>query len=131
MKKIAILGSTGSIGTQALQVIKNNRDKFEATVLTANENAGLLIKQAVEFLPDSVVIANKEKYNQVADGLKQYPVKVYAGEDSIAQVTSLGNIDIVLTALVGFSGLIPTITAIGSGKEIAIANKKPWSLQGS
>jgi 1-deoxy-D-xylulose-5-phosphate reductoisomerase len=130
MRKIAILGSTGSIGTQALEVIKNNPEKFEVEILTANNNADLLIEQAIDYLPDSVVIANTEKYKYVLDSLKKYPIKVFTGYDSISQIVKSDNIDTVLTALVGFSGLIPTISAIDSGKNIALANKETLVVAG-
>jgi len=130
MKKIAILGSTGSIGTQALEVINNNKDKFDLEVLTANENADLLIEQSIKYLPNSIVIANDKKYEYVSEALKKYPVKVFSGYNSISQIVELDNIDIVLTALVGFSGLIPTIKAIESGKHIALANKETLVVAG-
>jgi 1-deoxy-D-xylulose-5-phosphate reductoisomerase len=130
MKRIAILGSTGSIGTQTLEVIKKNPDKFEVEILTANENADLLIEQAISFLPDSVVIANDNKYEYVSESLKKYPVKVFAGYDSVSQIVKSDNIDVVLTALVGFSGLIPTINAIDSCKQIALANKETLVIAG-
>jgi 1-deoxy-D-xylulose-5-phosphate reductoisomerase len=129
-KRIAILGSTGSIGTQALDVIEQNQDKFEVEVLTANNNSDLLIKQAVKFLPNHIVIANEEKYAEVKIALQDYPVKVYAGQDSLAQIVSMPSIDIVLTALVGYAGLLPTIKAIEAGKKIALANKETLVVAG-
>lgn len=130
MKKVAILGSTGSIGTQALEVINQNPDKFELEVITANENADLLIEQSIKFLPNSIVIANDAKYKYVSDALSKYPIKIFSGYDSISQLVELDNIDIVLTALVGFSGLIPTISAIKAGKNIALANKETLVVAG-
>ena len=130
MKKIAILGSTGSIGTQTLQVIEANPERFRAEVLTANNNARLLIEQALKFKPDSVVIANEAKYNQVKEALQHEDIKVYAGADAIAQVVTLANVDLVVTAMVGYSGLIPTIEAIKAGKNIALANKEALVVAG-
>lgn len=126
MKKrhIAILGSTGSIGRQALDVVRQHKDLFEIELLTANNSSGLLIEQAIEFDVNSVVICNKEKYNEVNNALEPYDIKVFCGMDSICALASGENIDIVLTALVGFSGLMPTISAIKAGKTIALANKE-------
>lgn len=126
MKKrhIAILGSTGSIGRQTLDVVRQHKDLFEIELLTANNSSDLLIKQAIEFDVNSVVICNKEKYNEVNNALEPYDIKVFCGMDSICALASGENIDIVLTALVGFSGLMPTISAIKAGKTIALANKE-------
>ena len=126
MKKrhIAILGSTGSIGRQALDVVRQHKDLFEIELLTANNSSDLLIKQTIEFDVNSVVICNKEKYNEVNNALEPYDIKVFCGMDSICALASGENIDIVLTALVGFSGLMPTISAIKAGKTIALANKE-------
>lgn len=126
MKKrhIAILGSTGSIGRQALDVVRQHKDLFEIELLTANNSSDLLIKQAIEFDVNSVVICNKEKYNEVNNALEPYDIKVFCGMDSICALASGENIDIVLTALVGFSGLMPTISTIKAGKTIALANKE-------
>ncbi len=129
-KKIAILGSTGSIGTQALQVIAEHADLYEAYVLTANNQADKLIEQARAFRPDAVVIANDEHYNKVKDALSDMPVKVYAGAEAMEQVVTDEAVDIVLTALVGFAGLKPTISAIRSGKAIALANKETMVVAG-
>lgn len=131
MKKIAILGSTGSIGKQALDVIKQHPDQFEARVLTAGNNAELLIEQAIEFQPDSVVIANEEKYNEVATALEKYPIKVFAGSEALCQVVESDNVDIVLTAMVGFAGLRPTVAAIKAHKTLALANKETLVVAGS
>jgi 1-deoxy-D-xylulose-5-phosphate reductoisomerase len=129
-KKIAILGSTGSIGTQALEVIENNSDKFEVEVLTAYNNSDLLIQQAIKFKPNSVVIVNEEKYKYVCDNLANEDIKVYAGLDAVTQIVESENIDIVLTAMVGFAGLLPTINAIKYKKTIALANKETLVVAG-
>lgn len=129
-KKIAILGSTGSIGTQALDVIREHSDHFEAYVLTAGHNADLLIKQAREFLPDAVVIADEEKYHQVVEALADLPIKVYAGEQALCEVVEAEPIDMVLTAMVGFAGLRPTVHALRARKPIALANKETLVVAG-
>lgn len=129
-KKIAILGSTGSIGTQALQVIEEHHDLYEAYVLTANNKVDLLIQQARKFMPEAVVIANAEKYSELRDALSDLPIKVYAGADALCQVVQESPIDIVLTAMVGFSGLQPTISAIKARKKIALANKETLVVAG-
>ena len=130
-KKIAILGSTGSIGTQALDVIGRNPDRFEARVLTAGRNADLLIDQARRFLPDSVVIADETLYPYVQDALADLPIKVYAGNEALCEVVESSEVDMVLTALVGFAGLRPTVAAIKAGKAIALANKETLVVAGS
>ena len=130
MKRIAILGSTGSIGTQTLEVIRKNPDYFSVEVLTANNNADILIKQAIEFQPNSVVIANEKHYNKVSDALSSFPIKIFAGSKSIEQIVESTEIDIVLTAMVGFSGLLPTINAIKYKKNIALANKETLVVAG-
>ena len=129
-KRIAILGSTGSIGTQTLDVIEQNPDYFEVEVLTANSNTHLLIEQTRKFKPNTIVIANKNKYDELVDALDDFPVKIYAGSEAIAQVVEMDTIDIVLTAMVGYSGLLPTINAIKSGKTIALANKETLVVAG-
>ena len=129
-KKIAILGSTGSIGTQALQVIEEHSDLYEARVLTANRQADLLIQQARKFLPQCVVIADESLYDKVREALADTDVQVYAGADALCQVVQLPSVDVVLTALVGFSGLRPTISAIEAGKPIALANKETLVVAG-
>ena len=129
-KKIAILGSTGSIGTQALQVIEEHPDKYEAYVLTANNRVEELIEQARKFLPEAVVIANETKYPQLKEALAGLPVKVYAGEEAICQVVTDRSIDMVLTAMVGYAGLKPTINAIQAKKAIALANKETLVVAG-
>ncbi len=129
-KKIAILGSTGSIGTQALQVIEEHSDLYEAYVLTANRQADLLIEQARRFQPAQVVIADETRYAEVRDALADLPIQVYAGQDALCQVAGNGEVDIVLTALVGFAGLRPTVTAIRAHKQIALANKETLVVAG-
>ncbi|MDR0364331.1 MAG: 1-deoxy-D-xylulose-5-phosphate reductoisomerase [Bacteroidales bacterium] len=123
-KRIALLGSTGSIGTQALQLIEEHPDRYSVEVLTAGNNSKLLIQQAKKFLPDSVVIANKELYKEVFDALNGLDIKVYAGEEALTQIVELSICDTVLLALVGFSGVKPALSAIRSGKKIALANKE-------
>ncbi|MDB2362530.1 1-deoxy-D-xylulose-5-phosphate reductoisomerase [Flavobacteriales bacterium] len=130
-KHVAILGSTGSIGTQALDVIEANKDLFEVEVLTANSNSELLIQQALKHKPNAVVIANENKYNEVKDALGSSDIKVYAGVESLSQVVEMDTIDVVLTALVGYSGLKPTINAIKAKKSIALANKETLVVAGS
>ena len=129
-KKIAILGSTGSIGSQALQVIEEQSHLYEAYILTAGSNADLLISQARKFVPAAVVIANDTYYNKVKDALADLPVKVYAGADALCQVVEDDNVDIVLASMVGFAGLKPTISAIKAGKNIALANKETLVVAG-
>ena len=129
-KRIAILGSTGSIGTQALQVISEHPDLFEAEVLTANNQAALLIEQARRFRPNMVVIANEDLYETVCRGLDDLPVKVYCGEAALCEVVESDTVDVVLTALVGFAGLQPTIHAIRARKQIALANKETLVVAG-
>ncbi|MDR0659113.1 MAG: 1-deoxy-D-xylulose-5-phosphate reductoisomerase [Mediterranea sp.] len=129
-KQIAILGSTGSIGSQALQVIEEHADRYEVYALTANNNVELLIEQARKFRPEAVIIANEDKYAQLRDALSDLPVKVYAGMDAICQVVESQPIQIVLTAMVGYSGLKPTINAIRAGKAIALANKETLVVAG-
>ena len=129
-KRIAILGSTGSIGTQALDVIRQHKEHFSIEVLTAQQNADLLIEQALEFNPDTVVIVDESQYKKVKDVLDPRNIKVYAGTEALSQVVELDNIDMVLTALVGFAGLKPTIKSIESGKQIALANKETLVVAG-
>ncbi|MBA4144537.1 MAG: 1-deoxy-D-xylulose-5-phosphate reductoisomerase [Cytophaga sp.] len=129
-KRIAILGSTGSIGTQALDVIASHPDFFEVEVLTAQNNAALLIEQAKQFKPNAVVIANDDHYAQVKAALDPLDIKVYAGENALASIVQMDTIDLVLTALVGYSGLKPTIKAIEAGKNIALANKETLVVAG-
>ncbi len=129
-KQIAILGSTGSIGTQALEVIAENSSIFEVYALTANNQVDLLIAQARKFLPEVVVIGNETHYHQLKESLQDLPIKVFAGADSIAQVAQMEPIDIVLTAMVGYAGLKPTIAAVKAGKKIALANKETLVVAG-
>lgn len=129
-KSIAILGSTGSIGTQALDVIASHPDSFQVEVLTAQNNAALLIEQAKKFNPNAVVIVNEDFYQQVKDALLPLDIKVYAGESALASVVEMDTIDLVLTALVGYSGVKPTIHAIKAGKTIALANKETLVVAG-
>jgi 1-deoxy-D-xylulose-5-phosphate reductoisomerase len=130
-KGIAILGSTGSIGTQTLEVIGKNPDHFDVEVLTAHNNAELLVKQAIQYVPNIVVIGNKNKYEYVKNSLQHFPVKVFAGSESISDVVSLDSIDLVVTAMVGYAGLLPTIRALEAGKNIALANKETLVVAGS
>ncbi len=129
-KKIALLGSTGSIGTQALEVISEHANLFEVEVLTANNNSTLLIEQAKKFKPNTVVVGNEEKYTKVNGALFDLGIKVFAGEKSLEDVVEGENIDVVLTALVGYAGLKPTIKAIKAGKNIALANKETLVVAG-
>lgn len=129
-KKIAILGSTGSIGTQALQVIEEHSDLYEAYVLTAYHKVDLLVAQARKFMPEAVVIADEDKYTALRDALADLPIKVYAGADALCQVVQEEPVDVVLTAMVGFAGLMPTISAIKAGKTIALANKETLVVAG-
>lgn len=130
-RHIAILGSTGSIGRQALDVIRQHKDRFEVELLTANNSSELLIQQALEFMPANVVICNESKYHEVADALQPHDIKVFTGMDSVCALVRSEDIDIVLTALVGFSGLRPTVSAIETGKIIALANKETLVAGGS
>lgn len=129
-KQIAILGSTGSIGTQALQVIEEHPDLYEAYALTANNSVDLLIEQARKFMPEAVVIANEDKYLQLKEALSDLPVKVYAGADALCQIVESQPVDIVLASMVGYAGLRPTINAIKAGKAIALANKETLVVAG-
>lgn len=129
-KKIAILGSTGSIGTQALEVIEEHSSKFQVEVLTSNTNADLLIKQAIKFKPNAVVIVDESQYKRVKDELWGHDIKTYTGKEALAQVVEMADINIVLTALVGYAGLKPTIHAIKAKKTIALANKETLVVAG-
>ncbi len=129
-RKIAILGSTGSIGTQALEVIKANEDIFEVEVLTAQNNADLLIEQSLAFKPNCVVIGNDDLYDKVHLALDAAGIKVYAGAKALEAVVQMESIDIVLTSMVGYAGLLPTIKAIEAGKHIALANKETLVVAG-
>ena len=123
-RRIAILGSTGSIGRQALDVIRQHRDLFEVELLTANNSSELLIRQAIEFDANAVVICNEDKYKEVSDALQPHYIKVFAGMQSVCDLVTGDNIDIVLTSMVGFSGLASTVAAVKAGKTIALANKE-------
>ena len=129
-KRVAILGSTGSIGTQTLDVIRQHPDWFTVEVLTAQHNWELLVAQALEFKPNAVVIGNEDHYSKVKEALSGEPIKVFAGQKAIAQVVEMDTIDVVLTALVGYAGLIPTVHAIRAGKQIALANKETLVVAG-
>lgn len=129
-RQLAILGSTGSIGTQALEVVGEHPDQFEVYALTANNQVDLLINQARRFMPEVVVIANERKYPELKEALEDLPIKVWAGADAIAQMVQAEPIDMVLTAMVGYSGLRPTIAAIQAGKAIALANKETLVVAG-
>lgn len=130
MKRIAILGSTGSIGTQALNVIRRHRDKFAVEVLCAGSNADLLIQQALEFDPNAVAIADEAKYAQVQEALSSHDIKVFCGMDSVADLMEMESIDLVLASIVGFAGLRPTLRAIQHHKPIALANKETMVVAG-
>ncbi len=129
-KRIAILGSTGSIGTQTLEVIDEHNDLFEVSLLTANNQIDLLVEQARKFIPNTVVIANEEHYNTLSDALSDLPIKVYAGLEAICDVVQDEEIDIVVTAMVGYAGLRPTIAAIKANKTIALSNKETLVVAG-
>ncbi|KAA6325388.1 1-deoxy-D-xylulose 5-phosphate reductoisomerase, partial [termite gut metagenome] len=129
-KQIAILGSTGSIGTQALQVVEAHSERYEVYALTANHNVNELIAQACKFQPEAVVIADENKYNILKDALEDLPIKVYAGTEAICQIVESQPIDIVLTAIVGYAGLKPTMNAIRAHKAIALANKETLVVAG-
>lgn len=129
-KRLAILGSTGSIGTQALEVVLDQKDRFEVEVLTAHRNADLLIEQAIAHQPNVVVIGEESLYNKVFTALDPHHIKVYAGAEALSQVVQMETVDLVLTALVGYAGLIPTLAAIGAGKNIALANKETLVVAG-
>jgi 1-deoxy-D-xylulose-5-phosphate reductoisomerase len=130
-RRIAILGSTGSIGRQALDVIRQHRDLFEVELLTANNSAELLIQQAIEFDANNVVICNESKYKEVSDALQPHYIKVFAGMKSVCDLVTGDNIDIVLTSMVGFSGLASTVAAVKAGKTIALANKETLVAAGA
>ena len=130
IKRVGILGSTGSIGTQALEVISQHPDELQVTVLTARNNVDLIIEQALKFNPEYIVITNPEKYTEVRDALSGLKTEVIAGCDELAEVVKIDSLDIVLTALVGFAGLVPTISALEAGKDIALANKETLVVAG-
>jgi 1-deoxy-D-xylulose-5-phosphate reductoisomerase len=130
MKKISILGSTGSIGTQALEIVREHSDKFSVEVLTAGNNSELLIKQALEFKPKYLAIANESKYAEVADALMHTNIKVFAGRKATEDIAGYGDSEMVLTAMVGYAGMIPTINAVKAKKDIALANKETLVVAG-
>lgn len=129
-RRLAILGSTGSIGTQALDVVREQQGRFTVEVLTSNNNVDLLVRQALEFKPNAVVIAQESKYAYLKEALANEPIKVFAGEAALEQVVQMDSIDMVLTALVGYAGLRPTLSAIRAGKHIALANKETLVVAG-
>ncbi len=130
IKRIAIFGSTGSIGTQALEVIKSNSDKFSVEILTAQNNAELLIEQALAFDPNIVVIGDEKKYQQVKQALSSTDVKVFSGVDALEEVASMDVYDMMLAAIVGYAGLRPTLKALDAGKALALANKETLVVAG-
>lgn len=130
-QRIALLGSTGSIGVQTLDIVRQNSNLFEITTLTAHRNWQLLAQQAVEFNADSVVIADASLYEPLCQALAAYPIKVYAGEEAVAQVAADDNVDVVVNALVGYAGLMPTVSAIKKSKKIALANKETLVVAGA
>ncbi len=129
-KRIAILGSTGSIGTQTLDIVRNNSERFEVYALTGNRNLDLLVQQAREFKPEAVCIADETLYTPLCEALSDLPVKVWAGADAIAEMVTLPSIDVVVAAMVGYAGLKPTMEAIRAGKTIALANKETLVVAG-
>lgn len=130
MKQIAILGSTGSIGTQTLDVVRANPDRFEVYAISANRSIDLLVKQAREFRPEVVCIADEHLYQPLCEALNDIPIKVWAGMDAIAEMVTMPSIDVVVAAMVGYAGLRPTIEAIKAGKTIALANKETLVVAG-
>ncbi len=130
IKRIAVLGSTGSVGTQTLDVVRANRNFFQIEVLTGNGNADLLIKQALEFQPNVVVIADESKYQKVKEALLPHDIKVFAGNKSVTEVVQMESIDLVVASIVGYAGLESTISAIKAGKQIALANKETLVVAG-
>ena len=127
---IALLGSTGSIGTQTLDIVRVSQGLFEVVVLTANSNWELLARQAAEFMPDSVVIAEEEHYGKLKAALAPYPIKVYAGAEAIEQVVAGSGVDVVVNALVGYPGMKPSVAAVKAGKKLALANKESLVVAG-
>jgi len=130
IKKIAILGSTGSIGRQTLEVIEARKDFFSVEVLTANKNATLLIQQAKKFMPNVVVIGDESRYTEVADALQNDGIKVYAGTAAVAQITEMDSIDIVVMAILGFDALKPVLATLKNKKPLALANKEALVVAG-
>ena len=130
-QRLSILGSTGSIGVQTLDIVRENPDRFEVTSLTAHKNWKKLAEQAIAFDVDTVVIGDEQYYKPLSEALANYPIKVFAGDDSIASVASAGNCDTVVNALVGYAGLVPTARAIEAHKRIALANKETLVVGGA
>ena len=130
IKRIAIFGSTGSIGTQALEVIAQNPDKFSVEILTCNGNDELLIEQALKFQPNIVVVGDEQKYTRVKEALAQTDIKIFVGEKALEEVASMDCYDLMLAAIVGYAGLRPTLNAINAGKAIALANKETLVVAG-
>ncbi|MBP5396649.1 MAG: 1-deoxy-D-xylulose-5-phosphate reductoisomerase, partial [Bacteroidales bacterium] len=130
-KRLAILGSTGSIGTQTLEIVRAFPEQFSVEVLTAQNNAELLIRQAMEFQPNAVVIGNGDLYTQVNEALFPHGIKVFAGSESIRQIVEMESISLVVVALVGYSGLMPTYNALQHGKPVALANKETLVVAGN
>lgn len=130
VQRIALLGSTGSIGRQTLDIVRRHRDVFSIETLSAGKNWEMLAVQAKEFMPDSVVIADKSYYTQLRDTLSSLPIKVYAGQDAVRQVAGAGNVDVVVNAIVGYAGLEPTVEAVRCGKKLALANKESLVVAG-
>jgi len=129
-KRIAIIGSTGSIGCQALDVIRSHADQFQVEVLTAGNNVNLLIEQATEFLPNAVAIANEHHWERLREALKHLPVKVFSGNEAVADLAAFDTVDLSLVAIVGFAGLMPTLKAIRNSKHVALANKEALVVAG-
>lgn len=129
-QRVALLGSTGSIGVQTLEIVRENSNQFEITTLTAYKNWQMLAQQAIEFGVDSVVIADQSYYGELKEALAAYPIKVYAGDDAVAQVAAGDNVDVVVNALVGYAGLMPTVAAVKKSKKIALANKESLVVGG-
>ena len=129
-QRLSILGSTGSIGVQTLDIVRENPDMFEVTSLAAGNNWELLARQAIEFEVDCVVIANEEKYPLLKEALADYPIKIFAGEGEMSQIVTSSEVDVVVNALVGYAGLHPTVAAIEAGKKIALANKETLVVGG-
>src|SRR6187431_390688 len=130
IKRIALFGSTGSIGKQALEVIAAHPDKFSVEILTANNSADVLIQQALQFQPNIVVIGDEERYLKVKEALAQTDIKIFAGEKALEEVAAMDNYDLMLAAIVGYAGLKPTMKAICAGKAIALANKETLVVAG-
>lgn len=129
-QRLALLGSTGSIGQQTLDIVRQRPDEFEVTTLTAARSWERLVAQAKEFLPDNVVIADRSLYGVVSEALKDEPVKVYAGDEALSQVVASGEVDTVVNALVGYAGMLPSLSAVRAGKRLALANKESLVVAG-